>query len=328
MQNADGSFSLPQLPATAANQQATEQLVSKVDLIDNLLTSPGLRGSVGTYAISRWTPFTADKADRQEFASGVQQLINQETIDTLVNLKERGGTLGALSDQERVLLQTAATKLANWMQTDDSGNPTGKFEVSEKVFKDELNRIRDLTQKAITRATGLTPDQQEELRYTRQQYGISDDEARQLLGFSRESQTSSNGNLSPLAASIVAQESGGDYRAVGEVPKGYTEADKALGKYQIVPKYHFSKIGLPNTSAGRQQFLNSPALQDQLFSIIITDLEKQYNGDPRKVAAAYYGGATGASIVGTPAADKPQYAGGRAYPSINQYVNSVVGRLA
>jgi len=139
-----------------------EVLDEKINLIDSLLNSKGLAGSVGPYAISRVTPLSVDKADRQEFAAGVNQLVNKETIDTLVNLKARGGTLGALSDQERVLLQSAATKIGTWMQKDDKGNPTGKFEVSEKTFKKELNTLKRLAQKARNEAfggTSLAPDE-------------------------------------------------------------------------------------------------------------------------------------------------------------------------
>jgi len=153
------------------------------------------------------------------------------------------------------------------------------------------------------------------------------DEIRQQAGFNGDLSMSEKG-LSSLGKSIVAQESGGNYGSVGDVPVGYKESDRALGKYQIIPKFHFSKIGLSNTSNDRQKFLNSPKLQDKLFNIIIADLAKQYNNDPKKIAAAYYGGAKGANIVGTPAGDKPQIAGGKKYPSINEYVGSVLSRIS
>ena len=137
-------------------------------------------------------------------------------------------------------------------------------------------------------------------------------------------------NFSPLAMSIVQQESGGNYQAVGLQPEGkdYTPADKALGRYQIIPKFHFAKIGLANTAENRQKFLNTPALQDKLFNAIITDLQKTYPNNPGKVAAAYYGGAGGAAKYGTPAGDKPQKAGGKTFPSINQYAREVLSRVS
>jgi murein DD-endopeptidase MepM/ murein hydrolase activator NlpD len=138
----------------AADPTLVAGIADKIKLIDGLLTSPGMAGSVGPYGISRWTPFTADKADRQKFAGDVNRLISEETIGSLLDLKAQGGTLGALSDQERIMLQNAATSIGSWMQRDKNGNPTGKFEVSEKDFIAELNRIKELAGIALQRALG------------------------------------------------------------------------------------------------------------------------------------------------------------------------------
>lgn len=339
--NGDGTYSLPNIPANPAQIQSIDD---KINLVDEILNSPGLGGAVGTYKLGRWTPFNPDAAVRADFAAGVNQLVDQETLNTLLQLKAQGGTLGAISGQELNILQNAAAKFKTWEIKED-GQPTGRFAVSEELFKKELQRIKDSSTRLRAALTGESAAPQTLDQYyktvddnarakidqiIKENPNLSDDDIMSALGFKNESQTSKNGSLSPLAASIVQQESGangGNYKAVGEVPAGYKEEDKALGRYQIVPKYHFSKIGLPNTPAGRQQFLNSPVLQDKLFNIIIDGLNKQYQGDPRKVAAAYYGGAGGASKVGTKAGDQPQRAGGKVYPSINQYVNSVVSRL-
>lgn len=143
-------------PADAA---AIETLQNKVKIIDDLMTSPGLAGSVGPYGVARWTPFTADAAARQDFAAGVQQLIAKDTMDVLLNLKKQGGTLGALSDQERILLQSAASKIGTWMQRDENNMPNGKFAISEDLFKKELQTIRDLTETALQRAVGSSGQQ-------------------------------------------------------------------------------------------------------------------------------------------------------------------------
>ncbi len=95
----------------------------------------------------------------------------------------------------------------------------------------------------------------------------------------------------------------------------------AMGKYQIMP-FHLPSIGIQNNDAGIQQFLGSPKLQEQLFNKIVDDLNTKYK-DPAKVAAAYYGGGGGAAKYGTAAGDVPQ---GK-YPSINQYVKQVLGRV-
>ena len=137
-----------------ADTQVTEVLQTKIDLITSLENSDGLAGSVGAYAVSRWTPLTIDKAERLSFAGGVHQLTSQETLSSLINLKAAGGTLGALSDQERVMLQNAATKISGWEIKDKSGIGTGVWEVSEADFLAELGRIKTLAQRALARAAG------------------------------------------------------------------------------------------------------------------------------------------------------------------------------
>lgn len=319
-----GEIRTPQIPLdTEATRSRIEAINTKLDLIDQIQNAGALDAIVGPNTLVRWDlPFRGGA--RNEAVGAINQLVDQETLATLMQLKAQGGTLGAISEKELGILQSAATQIKSW---EDPENP-GRYIISEKRFNEELEKIRASAQRLKAGILQITPEQLNKVEEARREYGLTEQEVIQQLRFNQESQTSTNGNLSPLAASIVQQESGGNYQAVGQVPAGYSEADRALGKYQIVPKYHFDKIGLPNTPAGRQQFINSPALQDQLFNIIISDLEKRYNGDPRKVAAAYYGGAGGAAVVGTPAGDKPQYAGGKAYPSINQYVNSVLSRLS
>ncbi len=128
---------------TAQQDAAVSALEDKVSLIDDLLVSEGLAGVVGEFGITRWTPFQLDKAERVDFFAGVQQLISQETLDTLTELKAAGGTLGAISQSELDILQSAATKINTWIMKDDEGVPTGKIEISEELFEEELNKIRE-----------------------------------------------------------------------------------------------------------------------------------------------------------------------------------------
>ncbi len=121
---------------------------------------------------------------------------------------------------------------------------------------------------------------------------------------------------SPLQQAMLSQESGATSTAVS--PSG------ALGMYQAMPE-HLPDIGIPNTPAGQQQFLNSPALQTQLYTQMMSGLNSQYGGDQQKVLAAYYGGAGGAAVVGTPQGDMPQKNG---MPSINQYVQQVQSKMS
>jgi len=134
---------------------------TQVDTINGLIGHKGMTGTVGAYGISRWTPFTADKADKQDFIAGVEQLIDQKTLDTLIELKKAGGTLGALSDQERIMLKNAASKIGNWAIADKNGKVTG-YAISEKYFKAELETIKALAQKAISEATGSLLDDEED----------------------------------------------------------------------------------------------------------------------------------------------------------------------
>ena len=109
----------------------------------------------------------------QDFAAGVTQLVNKETIDTLVNLKERGGTLGALSDQERILLQSAATKIGTW-EVKENGIGTGEYNIDEASFKRELQTIKELAQKALERHLGYDPTtlQEDDLLEIDAVYGV------------------------------------------------------------------------------------------------------------------------------------------------------------
>lgn len=145
--------------APSSTDTTTETLTNKINLIDDLISHPGLDSRVGPTFIARRGFAALDAFGAgQDFAAGVTQLVNKETIDTLVNLKARGGTLGALSDQERILLQSAATKIGFWEVKDSVTNAgTGEYEIDEASFKRELETIRTFAKKAITRHLGYDP---------------------------------------------------------------------------------------------------------------------------------------------------------------------------
>lgn len=113
---------------------------------------------------------------------------------------------------------------------------------------------------------------------------------------------------------------------------GYSAVNKgtgALGMYQIVPKWHFNKIGLTDTPENRQLYLKRPDLQDQLFDKVISEYKDKY-GTIEKAIAAYYGGGLGAKNYGTKEGDvQGKYKNGKptGYPSINEYVSSVLGNV-
>ncbi len=140
------------LAPDTATEMKTSILDEKIKLIDNLLVSPGLKSAVGPNWATR-IRFNVFSGARAEFQGGVAQLVNKETIDTLVDLKARGGTLGALSDQERILLQSAATKIGTW-EIKKNGIGTGIYNIDEATFKKELEQIKKLAIRAKERALG------------------------------------------------------------------------------------------------------------------------------------------------------------------------------
>lgn len=158
--NAKNSLEVTEKPL--ADKLQAQGLGDKIAQINEVLNSKGLSGSVGAYGISRWTPFSPDKADRLDFIASVEQLINQETIDKLVQSKAAGATYGALSEGERVMLAQSASRIGSWKIVDDKGNVTG-YKISEDLFKKELNKIKELAQRAKDRITAdsvITTDDQ------------------------------------------------------------------------------------------------------------------------------------------------------------------------
>jgi hypothetical protein len=135
--------------------QAATVLDEKIKTIDGLIKDTSKYGDsvVGTNRFARNTwlnPFS--KLDTltgkaQNFIGSVEQLVSKETMDMLVNLKAKGGTLGALSDQERLMLQNAATKIGKWAVKDKNGNVIG-YNIDEKSFKKELENIKSLAETA------------------------------------------------------------------------------------------------------------------------------------------------------------------------------------
>ncbi len=119
---------------------------SKIALLDKLIPAVSNSGAVGTNPLGRTSLTSWFTGTRQDFVGGIKELTSQETLDKLLELKKGGGTLGALSDQERIMLQNAATKIGAWEIKDSSGNGTGFYNVSESTFQEELQKIKDRSQ--------------------------------------------------------------------------------------------------------------------------------------------------------------------------------------
>jgi len=157
---------------TAAIDKATEQFNLINDIQKNTGILGGMRGVVGANKLARLglynlSTFTGSESN---FIASVQQLTNQQTLQSLLELKKAGGTLGALNESEGQMLRDSATKINNWAIKDKDGNVIG-YNASEKDFNNELNKIKEKTQKAITAAGGTipveqTPEQKKELYWS------------------------------------------------------------------------------------------------------------------------------------------------------------------
>lgn len=134
---------------------STAALGEKLGLIDEVLSSRGLSGTVGTWKWGRWTPFKLDAADKKVFLAQVDKLVDTETLDKLIDLKSRGGTLGALSETELDILKSSATTISRLIEKDENGVPTGKIKISEKLFEDEVNKLKAKTMDAVARLQGF-----------------------------------------------------------------------------------------------------------------------------------------------------------------------------
>jgi len=132
--------------------KSSDVLDDKIDLIDKILgNTAGIDSVVGSNALARsevLNPFNVFSSSAQNFIGDVRLLVDKETLDTLIGLKDRGGTLGAISEKELAILQGAATKIAGWeVPPGKDGIRTGKYDISEAKFNDELNRIKGVTQR-------------------------------------------------------------------------------------------------------------------------------------------------------------------------------------
>lgn len=138
-----------------ADEERIADLQTKYSLIQSLKDHAGLDSRVGPLSIARKTFAVFDKfGTGQDFAGKVHQLANKEFIDYLVSVKSQGATFGALNQSEADSLRQAATAINDWEVKNDNGIGIGEWNISEKKFKDELDKLLDLAGKAIERAGG------------------------------------------------------------------------------------------------------------------------------------------------------------------------------
>lgn len=178
-----------------ADATTTNIINDKIKLIDDIKSSVQGANAVGPNKLARFSATSFMTGKKQEFIGKVEQLISQGTLDALLNLKRAGGTLGALSDQERIMLQNSASKIGAWTIRDKNGRVLG-YKVSEKAFKAELDNLKMLAQRAIQNAGSQTgvinsleqylannPDKVDEYNtIVSSNPNLTDDEILQVLG--------------------------------------------------------------------------------------------------------------------------------------------------
>ena len=134
-------------PATKAVQLAQAQ--TNISSVDSLLKDEAIRGAVGPSTLGRgfFGGGTIDSLTgaKQNFIAGIEQLRSQLNLDTLIKAKAQGATFGALSDQELRVLASAATRLGTWAITDKKTGQVTGYNVSEKEFKKELDKINSFS---------------------------------------------------------------------------------------------------------------------------------------------------------------------------------------
>jgi len=134
-----------------------DSLQGKIDFLSEIGSHSGLNSRVGPTSFSRRAFAVADKFGAgQDFAGSVRQMASQEFLDKLINVKSQGATFGALTDREGDALRAAASKLNDWEMKDEDGNGIGEWNVDEKSFKKELDKIKTLAQKAFDKAGGVS----------------------------------------------------------------------------------------------------------------------------------------------------------------------------
>lgn len=159
------------LAALQNAKAAIPVMQDKINAIDALKDSSGFNERVGTGILTRkpggfWggvgkaativgipglvnDSFAGMTGSGQSFAGGVHKLVSGLAIDELIAAKERGATFGALSDSELRILANSASAINDWEIKDDNGKGTGVWNIDEDSFNAELDRIQELTRRAL-----------------------------------------------------------------------------------------------------------------------------------------------------------------------------------
>jgi hypothetical protein len=150
--------------AQQANKAAAVKAQDKLADISTLLNHKGLNSAVGPIGFARMGIADAFGA-KDDFIGRVEQLTSNETLETLLNLKKAGGTLGALNEKEFDALRAAATKLGGWAKKDSNGKVVG-YDIDQQSFKTELGTLQLLTERALQASKDQAVTQDEKAAIT------------------------------------------------------------------------------------------------------------------------------------------------------------------
>ena len=118
-----------------------------VNTLDSVQQHKGFNNAVGPNLFKWFTRAATPGGAKQSFIGDVQNIVDNMSLDKLIKAKAEGATFGALSDNELRMLGSAATKIGTWAKKNKNGEVVG-YNVSEKAFRQELDRISALTKRA------------------------------------------------------------------------------------------------------------------------------------------------------------------------------------
>ena len=237
--------------------------------------------------------------------SGRQATEQQQAADIL-----RKAAQAQAAKQQRQM-QLTNTNQAVQRRLSGIKNLTDQGRVQSEIFNDSMNqsrdRVRDMmsqNQRVIQSFTANVP-------------------RGAVASAPNRSGVKGGGSFQSFLNAIAKQESGSRYDAQGvRVRSG----DRAYGKYQIMGNNFLKKGGWDKEALGRDvtlaEYMNNPDIQEAIAQHKLKQYYDRYGAE--NAAAAWYGGP---GAVKRKNKDAPQTAGGKRFPSINQYARSVLNKM-
>ena len=136
-----------------------QRQLSSLDLVhtlDGVQTHKGFNNAVGPGFFKWFSRAATPGGAKQSFIGDIQNIVDNMSLEKLIKAKADGATFGALSDNELRMIGSAATKIGTWTKKNKNGEVVG-YNVSEKSFRQELDRISSLTKRAYV-LSGYAPE--------------------------------------------------------------------------------------------------------------------------------------------------------------------------